>query len=235
MRILRHAFFPFEPQSALRSTQTQNWLTKISIEQAQAIEDSYTLDYDRKGKPFWYRTIKGGKVKTLRSQPNYVRTKRYLEKYFNYKQALREHGEKIGFIMPQDAFFMWFFMPMPKTWTKKKKVAMAFKLHKNKKDTDNLSKAIKDALAPRKSNFVTGNMPAMDDRVISSYANAKIYLPDEHVDKVGILIVEYYAHDFLYQFFLDAMGIMEIDMLFKTPPEFVSTPILLPQPHRKQS
>jgi hypothetical protein len=120
------------------------------------------------------------------------------------------HGEKIGFIMPQDAFFMWFFMPMPKTWTKKKKLAMAFKLHKQKKDTDNLSKAIKDALAPRKSNFVAGNMPAMDDRVISSYANAKIYLPDEYKDKIGILIVEYAINDFIGKFFNDAMSIMEI-------------------------
>lgn len=113
--------------------------------------------------------------------------------------------------MPQDAFFLWFFMPMPKSWTKKKKVAMAFKLHKNKKDTDNLSKAIKDALAPRKSNFVQSATPAMDDRVISSYANAKIYLPDCHMDKVGILIVEYDVNDFLMQSFGDASSIMEFN------------------------
>ena len=87
---------------------------------------------------------------------------------------------------------------------------MAFKLHKNKKDTDNLSKAIKDALAPRKSNFIVGKQPAMDDRVISSYANAKIYLPDEHLDKVGILIIEYDTNEFLLPFFNDAMMLMDI-------------------------
>ncbi len=221
MKVLRSAFFPFEPQSALRSTQTQNWLTKISEKDAQKIEDGYKQGFDKKGNPVWVRIGKSGKTKTLRSKPNYVRTKRYLDKYFTYKDDLRAYGEKIGFIMPQDAFFMWFFMPMPKTWTKKKKVAMAFKLHKNKKDTDNLSKAIKDALAPRKSNFVAGNTPPMDDRVISSYANAKIYLPDDHSDKVGILIVEYYIHDFLYNFWLDAMNIIDVDMNFKTPPNFL--------------
>lgn len=146
----------------------------------------------------------------LRSKPNFVRTRRYLIKYLEYKDAIRDHGEKTGFIMPQDAFFMWFFMPMPKSWTKKKKAAMAFKLHKNKKDTDNLSKAIKDALAPRKSNFVTSNHSAIDDRVISSYANAKIYLPDEFADKVGVLIVEYDINDFLRRFFFDAMNLMDI-------------------------
>jgi len=210
MIILRHAFFPFEPQAALRSTQTQNWLMQITEEEAQAIEDSYVAGFDRKGKQMWVKELKNGKTKTLRSKPNHVRTKRYLEKYFLYKDNLKAYGEKIGFIMPQDAFFMWFFMPMPKTWTKKKKAAMAFKLHKNKKDTDNLSKAIKDALAPRKSNFVVGSKPAMDDRVISSYANAKIYLPDTHADKIGILIVEYSVNDFLGKFFTDAMEVMGI-------------------------
>lgn len=222
MKVLRSAFFPIEPQSALRSTQTQNWLTKVTEADAQRLEDQYHEAFNRKGEPIWQKIGKGGKVTNLRSKPNYVRTKRYLDKYFQYKDALKEHGEKIGFIMPQDAFFMWFFMPMPKTWTKKKKLAMAFKLHKNKKDTDNLSKAIKDALAPRKSNFAPGKViSGMDDRVISSYANAKIYLPDEHKDKVGILIVEYWVHDFLYGFFIDAMKLMGIDMEFKIPPDFL--------------
>lgn len=210
-----------EPQSALRSTQTQNWLTGITEEQAQAIEDSYAVGYDKKGMPHWVKILKNGKTKTLRSKPNHVRTRRYLLKYLEYKDGLKAHAEKIGFIMPQDAFFMWFFMPMAKSWTKKKKAAMAFKLHKNKKDTDNLSKAIKDALAPRKSNFTPGSTPAMDDRVISSYANAKIYLPDEHDDKVGILIVEYWVHDFLYPFWIDAMNIMGIDKNFEIPPDFL--------------
>lgn len=210
MIVLRSEFFPFEPQAALRSTQPQNWLTKITEEQAQALEDTYAIGYDAKGVAFWVRKLKSGKEKMLRSKPNFVRTRRYLLKYLEYKDSLKAHGEKVGFIMPQDAFFMWFFMPMAKSWTKKKKAAMSFKLHKNKKDTDNLSKAIKDALAPRKSNFVPGGMPAMDDRVISSYANAKIYLPDSHADKIGILIIEYKANDFLGKFFTDAMDIMKI-------------------------
>jgi len=210
MIVLRSQFFPFEPQSALRSTQPQMWLTKITEEEAIELENKYEVGFDRTGKQYWIRKLKNGKEKMLRSKPNFVRTRKYLLKYLEYKDALKEYGEKVGFIMPQDAFFMWFFMPMPKTWTKKKKAAMAFKLHKHKKDTDNLSKAIKDALAPRKSNFVPGAMPAMDDRVISSYANAKIYLPDEHVDKVGVLIVEYKVDDFLGKFFTDAMEIMQI-------------------------
>lgn len=212
MILLRSQFFPFEPQSAKRSVQTQHWLTGVSEEKAKEEEDKFIEKFDRKGQRIWVKNLKDGRTKTLRSRPNYVRTKKYLEKYLNYKDSLREYGEKVGFIMPQDAFFMWFFMPMPKTWTKKKKASMAFKLHKNKKDTDNLSKAIKDALAPRKSNFVAGKQPAMDDRVISSYANAKIYLPDQYIDKVGILIIEYDITSFLKDFFLDAANIMDISV-----------------------
>ena len=210
MKILRSCLFPFEPQSALRSTQTQNYLVSISEEEAQKIEDSYKIGYDKKGYPYWVRVLKNGKEKTLRSKPNHVRTRKYLLKYFEYKEALKAHAESIGFIMPQDAFFMWFFMPMPKSWTKKKKAEMAYKLHKNKKDTDNLSKGIKDALAPRKNTFIGGKQPAMDDRVISSYGNAKIYLPDEHIDKVGTLIIEYDVDDFLKPFFDDAMLILSV-------------------------
>lgn len=210
MKVLRHAFFQVEPQSALRSTQTQNWLTKITEAQAQKIEDGYSKGFDKKGQPIWFRKGKSGKMKTLKSAPNYVRTRRYLMKYLDYKDELKAAAEEQGFIMPQDAFFMWFFMPMAKSWTKKKKLSMAFKLHKNKKDTDNLSKGVKDALAPRKSNFVTDKQLGIDDRVISSYANAKIYVPDDCVIKPGILIVEYGVNDFLGQFFIDAMDIFKI-------------------------
>jgi len=217
MKILRSEFFPFEPQAALRSTNTQMWLTKISEEQAQKLENDYQSGIDKTGKPFWIKQLKNGKERMLRSKPNFVRTRKYLLKYLEYKDSLKAHGDKVGFIMPQDAFFMWFFMPMAKSWTKKKKAAMAFKLHKNKKDTDNLSKAIKDALAPRKSNFVAGGMPAMDDRIISSYANAKIYLPDTHVDKIGILIMEYSVNDFLGKFFVDAMEVMGIEISSDLP------------------
>ncbi len=209
MEILRHAFFPVEPRSALRSTQTQTWLTKITEDQALKLEQQYQIAYDKKGKVYWWKNSRVGKVKTLKSAPNYVRTKKYLDRYFSYKTELRDHADKIGFIMPQDAFFMWFLMPMPISWTKKKKAQMAFKLHKNRLDTDNLTKGVLDAIAPRKSNFMsTRNIP--DDRVVSSYANAKIYLPDNHKDKVGILIIEYKISDFLDGFFADAMAILKV-------------------------
>jgi Holliday junction resolvase RusA-like endonuclease len=209
MTPLRHIYFEVEPQSALRSTQTQTWLTKVSEEDAQKLEDSYKEAFDKKGQPIWVRIGNGGKVKTLKSKPNYVRTRRYLLKYLEYKDQLKVIAEEQGFIMPQDAFFMWYFMPMAKSWTKKKKAAMAFKMHKNKKDCDNIGKGVFDALAPRKSNFAAEKTHGIDDRVISSYANAKIYVPDGHIIKPGILIVEYGLQEFIEPYFKDMMAIME--------------------------
>lgn len=224
MKVLRYAFFPFEPQAAVRSVKTQTWLTGITEEKAKEIEDSYTMAFRSNGTPYWYKAGKDGKIKTLRSKPNYVRVKKYLDKYVSYKKQLQEHKEKIGFIMPQDAFFIWYLMPMPKSWTKKKKKELEFTLHKTKKDTDNLSKAIKDALAPRKNNFdVHSKTPAMDDRVISSYANAKIWVPDHYQHCIGTLIVEYDLCEFLPPFFADMANIMAI-----------KEPIQLPQRRREK-
>ena len=44
------------------------------------------------------------------------------------------------------SLFVEFVLPMPKSWSKKKKREYAGKLHKQKPDTDNLMKAFKDAL-----------------------------------------------------------------------------------------
>jgi Holliday junction resolvase RusA-like endonuclease len=210
MKPLRHIYFEIEPQSALRSTQTQSWLTKVTEEEAKKLEDSYKQGFDKKGAMVWVRIGKKGISRTVRSKPNYVRTRRYLLKYLEYKDSLRAMAEKQGFIMPQDGFFMWYFMPMAKSWTKKKKAAMAFKMHKNKKDCDNLGKGVFDALAPRKSNFAAEKSHGIDDRVISSYANAKIYVPDGHEIKPGILIVEYDLKEFLDPYFSDVLEIFSI-------------------------
>lgn len=212
MTPLRHIYFQIEPQSALRSVQTQMWLTKLSEAEALVLENSYKEGFDKKGNKIWFRVGKKGIVKTLKAKPNYVRTRRYLIKYFEYKDALKASAEEQGFIMPQDAFFMWYFMPMPKSWTKKKKAAMAYKLHKNKKDCDNIGKGIFDALAPRKSNFAAEKTNGIDDRVISSYSNAKIYIPDDSKIKTGILIIEYDVNSFLEFWFSHVMEIFSLNI-----------------------
>lgn len=203
--IERSIFFPVEPQSALRSVRTQLWLTRITEEQALELEQQYQQGFNKLGKAYWWKAGKDGKIKVLKSPPNYVRTKKYLDKYMAYKDELRDKAQRVGFIMPEDAFFMWYFMPMPRTWTKKKKAAMAFTMHKSTKDCDNIAKGILDALAPRKNNFLPTDK-VTDDRIISSNCNAKIYVPEDY--EPGTLIIEYNVRQFLTSFFEDVKKVM---------------------------
>jgi Holliday junction resolvase RusA-like endonuclease len=189
------------------------WLTKITEAQALALEKSYKECFDKKGQKVWIKIGKKGIAKTLKSKPNYVRTRRYILKYFDYKDTLKAMAKEQCFIMPQDAFFMWYFMPMPKSWTKKKKAEMAFKMHKNKKDCDNIGKGIFDALAPRKSNFAPEKTLGIDDRVISSYANAKVYIPDGISLKPGIAIIEYDVSWFMKIWFADVIELFDLKLL----------------------
>lgn len=46
-----------------------------------------------------------------------------------------------------------FYIPMPKSWSKKKKEAMNGKPHKQKPDCDNLVKAVQDSLLKEDSNI----------------------------------------------------------------------------------
>lgn len=62
--------------------------------------------------------------------------------------------------VPEDGASITFVMPMPKSWSKAKKLAMNGKLHKQKPDLDNLLKALIDAVY-------------CDDCSVSSYAGIR--------------------------------------------------------------
>ncbi len=200
MHLVQSSFFDIEPMSALRSTRTQTWLVKATEEYVQQYQDSYVHTFMTNGKEVWVRKRGTKDEKVLSSAPNYVRTRKYLKAMLDYKDMLKEIASSIGYIQPEDAFFMWFLFPMPKSWTKKKKSEMAMKLHKNRKDTDNLVKSFFDAIAPRKNSFSKGT-DIIDDRVISSFACAKLYVPDD--TQFGIMVNRYSLEDFLNPFMSD--------------------------------
>lgn len=77
--------------------------------------------------------------------PGLKRLKR-LERYNEYKLSLLALAKQNHFeFMPQGCSFR-FYIPMPKTWNKKKRKLMHFKLHQTKPDLDNLMKAAGDSL-----------------------------------------------------------------------------------------
>ncbi len=64
------------------------------------------------------------------------------QRYWDFKDKVRE----LGVVLPERGFHAIFYIPMPKSWSKKKKLEMRGQPHKEKKDIDNLLKALLDAV-----------------------------------------------------------------------------------------
>jgi Holliday junction resolvase RusA-like endonuclease len=67
-------------------------------------------------------------------------------RYWNFKDLLKLQAKKLKFIMPDSGYHLKFYIPMPKSWSKKKQSAMMGKPHQGKPDKDNLEKAFLDAV-----------------------------------------------------------------------------------------
>lgn len=63
-------------------------------------------------------------------------------RYWAFKDEVRIRGV----VLPEDGAKVIFIMPMPKSWSEKKKKEMDGMMHKQKPDLDNLMKALGDAV-----------------------------------------------------------------------------------------
>lgn len=73
-------------------------------------------------------------------------------RYWDFKDQVREAGVKI----PEDGYLITFVLPMPKSWSKKKKAEMFGTPHKQTPDKDNLEKALLDAVLDEDSHIWIG-------------------------------------------------------------------------------
>lgn len=67
-----------------------------------------------------------------------------VQRYFAFRDLVRLMGPKEEDV--PDELMMTFYVPMPKSWSKKKKRLMAGKPHRQKPDIDNFVKGLLDAL-----------------------------------------------------------------------------------------
>ena len=176
---LKSTTIPIWPSTNVRSTQGDRWLFAVS--------DEYLQEYDQR------KLEETGKI------GGNLRRKRQLEKYNAYKEEIRYWVDKTNFIIPSGYFAIWFYIPYPKSWTKKKCQQMSGRPHEGTPDLDNLIKALLDGIMPRR-NRTAGDTGA-DDRRIHNYIPFKIWCPpgDEK-----IVINEYDAGDILSLFPLPA-------------------------------
>ena len=68
-----------------------------------------------------------------------------VKKYWKFKDELIAYAEKEGFVLG-DKVYMEFHLPMPKSWSKKKKAQMSGEFHMSKPDLDNMIKSVGDCL-----------------------------------------------------------------------------------------
>lgn len=81
-------------------------------------------------------------------------------RYWEYKDKLRASGVKIG-----DSIDITFYIPMPKSWSPKKKKNHYLEPHKQKPDIDNLLKAFMDCILDEdESVFIVKAMKLWDYR-----------------------------------------------------------------------
>jgi len=175
MNPIRKTTLKIEPQTHVRSTKGDSWLFAVSDEYLEQYDDKRLLDHGKKG--------------------GNLRRKRQLEKYNAYKQELRWIASKDGFKLPDGAFAVFFYIPMPKSWRWKKRLEMNGKPHQSKPDCDNLLKSMIDGLIPPKNK--TKGEKGRDDKEVWCYAAFKFWV--EEFDG-RIEIIEYNEYEFVEVF-----------------------------------
>jgi len=86
------------------------------------------------------------RIKRDQLRPDGLRRLQRIEKYNNYKINISAEAKRIGFTLPEIGAGITFFIPVPKSWSKKKKRLHHGQFHDKKPDLSNILKAFEDAL-----------------------------------------------------------------------------------------
>lgn len=154
------------PQTKVNISDNEKWML------APSITDEYLL---RVGKKKREKQIEEGKdEKKLISEKAYLNRKNYMLRYFEYKRKVRELFYQSGLReYPTNNVFFKFYLPMPKSWSKKKRDKYCFEPHQSVCDASNLHKSLEDACSDA-------------DRKNWDYRAAKFWYPE----KEGFIEIE---------------------------------------------
>lgn len=140
------------PQTHIRINKKERWMF------GEGVTDEYLIEFGTKV----YKQKIEEEVKNPGTPQKYLNRKNVIKRYFDYKRALKAEALRQGFEMPKKDAWVKFYMPMPPSWSQKKKNRMCFELHESKPDVDNLIKALKDSLVAK-------------DSTISDYRSSKFW------------------------------------------------------------
>lgn len=144
--------FFIPPQTHIRTTQAENWMF------APGIDEKYLKAFGEKK----YQQRVAKKSKNPGTPNNYINRKNRIQKYWDYKRELKILADDQKFVMPIEGAYIRFFIPMAKSWNKKKKNEKCFNLSPDKPDVDNFCKALFDSLMG-------------EDKAIADFRASKFY------------------------------------------------------------
>ncbi len=113
-------------------------------------------------------------------KPRMTQRDKWLERdctsrYWAFKANVVKKAEELGFTMPASEYHIIFRLPMPRSWSKKKRSSMDGAPHQTKPDKDNLEKAFLDALCKDDSFIWDGRVSKFwsNDGCIEVYLNSE--------------------------------------------------------------
>lgn len=124
------------PMPHIRTTSNEKWLFSKSV------EDEYLKKYGQK--KYLERVAKGSKNP---GTPNaYYNRKKTIKRYWDYKVSLKTLADLQNFEMPESGSWIRFYLPIPKSWSKKKQKEKCFTLVNSGADLDNILKGFLDSI-----------------------------------------------------------------------------------------
>lgn len=157
---------PVFPSTHVRVTKNELWISKADEDYLESLDERRLQEKGKRG--------------------GLVRRQRQIQKAMAHTEEIRTWMGAARFEIPNGYFAVWFMVPMPKSWRKKKRLANIGKPHQNMPDWDNFSKQLFDALRPRKRRAAGEKGP--DDKTIHTVAIFKRWVD---YDDACIKIVEY--------------------------------------------
>lgn len=152
MAEIRKWIFFIPPQTHIRTTDSERWMF------AQGVTDEYLKKFGEK--KYRERIAKGSK--NPGTPMNYYNRKKTVQKYWDFKRGLKAMADQQGFIMPTEGAWLKFYIPMPVSWSKKKKLEKCFTLKESQPDCDNYTKSFLDSMMG-------------EDKAISDYRASKFW------------------------------------------------------------
>lgn len=117
----------------------------VSDNERWMFNEKITWEYLLKcGKKKRMRQILEGKKKLV-GENCFVARKKYILTYLDYKRDLRKLFYEQLSEYPTNNVWLKFYVPMPKSWSKKKRKELCFMPHEQTADASNLHKAFEDA------------------------------------------------------------------------------------------